>query len=78
MLQYCGSLRTCREEKLFGNATEPTRVAELSMLRGFAVALKMVAGVTEFSKCCECAGFFMVLQYEILALRHLTPGCLGT
>ena len=46
-----------REEKLFANATEPTRVAVLSMLRSFAMALKMVAGVTKFSKCCECAGF---------------------
>ena len=43
-----GAFRMCREEKLFANATEPTRVAGLSMLRSFAVALKIVAGVTKF------------------------------
>ena len=72
-------VKCCREEKIvFANATEPTGVAELSVLGSIAVALKIVVGVSEFSKCCEHTGFFRVLQYEILALRHLTPSSLGT
>ena len=63
---------------MFAIAAEPTGVAERSMLRSFAVALKIVAGVTEFSKCCQRAGFFRELQYEIPALRRLTPGSPGT
>ena len=72
------ALECAGKKKLFANATEPTGVEELSMLRSFGVALKMVAGVTEFSKCCVCAGFFRVLQHEILALKRLTSGSLGT
>ena len=30
----------------------------LLVLRSFAMALKIVAGVAEFLKCCERAGFF--------------------
>ena len=68
------ALKCYREEKImFANATEPTGVAEFSMLRSFAEALKIVADFTEFSKCCERAGFFRVLQYEILVLKRLTP-----
>ena len=60
MLQYYGSLKTLQERKCVCKCyrTESTRVAVLSMLLSFAVALKIVAGVTEFSKCCERAGFF--------------------
>ena len=50
---------------MFANPAEPADVAVLSMLWSWC-GLKVVAGVAELSKCCERAGFFKVLQYEIL------------
>ena len=55
---YVAELYGGREEKIvFANATEPTGVVELSMLRSCMVAFKIVAGVTEFLNRCESEAF---------------------
>ena len=100
ILQYCGSLKMlleccrvcflgesykCCRKKCACKCCKAYRGCSAFIVAEFAVALEIFAGVAELSKCCEPAGFFRVLQYEILdffsnmsfALRRLTPCSLG-
>ena len=63
---YCGKLQMLQEKKCVCKYCRVYRCCSTFSVAEFAVALKIVAGVVELSKCCERAGFFRVLQYEFL------------
>ena len=63
---FLGKLQMLQETRCVCKCCRACRCCSPFNVVEFAVALKIVAGVAELSKCCERAGFFKMLQHEII------------